>query len=429
MLNTCSHSSEATDAPKPYLGIYGTGSEKSPEIQWFYSKNSKPAFADVELKYGTNSDGSLKTAYIKFKVMSEALEGDCCGTEGGDKWALWLAMGTGQVHRMYQSKSFSQSINFHLIGVDTSVNYWYYDIIKGDACKGWIKAIFYLDPTDVKIWLTAVVGTFWYENQRGTGFDTFGHDSTYPNGGNAEQIDPANAPDTYFQNLLEAAELNIFAEVELKEAITLKFAALNIPLNTKYTGNATPSWNMNPVYAGSIEIDLESDSGHTISLGAVARYDSSKAATETEWAMDAYLGSFDLNMNGGFPVEALSTVKFGAFAKGDLNNNNAFGLNIEEVNLVACFSADLTCCVPEFKIGLSVGKSGSESNSEYALKEVFGSYSHAIGTYGPVSLEGTFGFVYAFEAGTVDQGDDYGQGKFTGPAFGLAYEVTGTMIW
>jgi len=418
----------------PHLSIYGKGKEVIPSIVWSWAGRKQPAMGpDVELVYVPKAKtvlGKVDTAYIKFKVLSEALEGDCCGASAGDKWALWLAIGTGQYHGMYEASYYLTNCCtvFHYMGV-THYKDWYWGILKGGDCRGWVKAIFYLDPADVKIWVYAIVGTTWYE-----GFDIGDDDWGTPSG---QGTGNDTSQSLYTANLLKNAELNIFADIIFKDIVTLKFMAINIPITAE---------NLKPVIGASIGVHLGK-----IGLGAAWRYDTAKELNESVWAAHLVLNELlNFTIPGGFPFEALNKIGFGFFAAGDLGGSTvpsttAVSFNVTHLQLILELGADITCCFPEIHIGLHLAKlpssgTGSSNSSSgmlsgIGLTEIWGKYSHSLGTYGPVTLKGILGVIYAFEGGYVDNGvtcsgwSGYGKGLYDGPAIGVAYEVEGTLKW
>src|SRR6056297_502442 len=167
-----------------YMGVYGEGVQTAPSIVWAYNPAQMPGFEDVELVYAVNGTGvdqnqagvqqgfETDTAYIKFKVMAENFaEGDCCATTDDMKWGLWFAIGTGEYHT--GGDDWEQEFGYHVLY--TSINPEYsWEIIKGEECKGWLKAIFYLDPSDIHIWLYAILGTHASGSVAGVDFDIEG---------------------------------------------------------------------------------------------------------------------------------------------------------------------------------------------------------------------------------------------------------------
>jgi hypothetical protein len=436
-------------ATATHLSIYGEGSQFIPTLVWKWNPRNKPAMNEVELVYapatrwtngGVNANStylSVTTAYIKFKVLSEALEGDCCGASAGDKWALYLAMGTGEYHTMYEASYYLNNCTttFHYIGVDHYKD-WYWSIVKGDVCKGWIKAIFYLDPTDIKIWVYTVLGTTWsedtltYDTQVGEGLfpqDEIGQDVLTDGG--------------YTANLLTNAELNIFADIIFKDIVTLKLMALSIPITA----------DVSPVYGASIDIDLGK-----IDMGAAWRYDTAESFNASVWAAHFVLTELlNFNIKGGFPFEAINNVGFGFFAAGDLGSSTlpattAVSFNITHMQLILELGADIACCFPQLHFGIHLAKSSEAQEgsngmlSGIGISEIWGKYTHELGVYGPVTLTGRLGVVYAFSGGFLDSPIDsgnnwdssvrayfggYGEQVFEGPAIGIAYEVEGAMKW
>jgi len=413
--------SEASTAT--HLSIYGKGSQFIPTLIWKWTPRNKPVMGDVELVYipKATTGGSVDTAYIKFKVLSEALEGDCCGASAGDKWALWLAMGTGEWHTMYEASYYLENCTtcFHYMGVDHYKD-WYWDILKGGECRGWIKAIFYLDPADVKIWVYAILGTTWEEYGEVPGWEFSG-----------EGTEALDANGGYTANLLNNAELNLFADIIFKDIVTIKLMALSIPITA--TG-------LSPIYGASFDLDLGK-----IGMGVAWRYDSAQQLNASTWAAHFILKELlNFNIPGGFPFEALNNIGFGFFAAGDLGyitnpSTTALSFNVTHMQLILELGADVTCCFPSIHIGMHLAKSdalyeqGSGMLSGIGLTEIWGKYSHELGVYGPVTLTGRLGVIYAFSGGYVDSdvcgSSTFGLQLFSGPAIGVAYEVAGTIKW
>jgi hypothetical protein len=394
-----------------YLGVYGEGVKSAPSVVWTYNGSGMPGFEDVELVYsvngdytdGADTDYSAKgletdTAYIKFKVMQESFqEGDCCATAGTPKWALWFAIGTGEFHG--GGDSWSQGLDFHVLGTSTGPSYGW-DIVKGAECRGWIKAIFYLDPSDVHIWLYAILGTDYY----------------YDVAGQSDKVE--GDPDTmgYTQNFLESAELNLIADITIKDVINLQVGALDIAITKD---SDTP---IKAFAAGNVTL---AGDDMTVDLGG--QYFTSNVASATEeFDYTAHFIVSGLSVNiPGFIMESLDNMRFGMILTGD-------EASMSDIDVFACFESGLICCLPSFKIGAKLGIATEER--EFSVDQIFGSYSHTIGTYGPVDLAGTLGVIYSLGSSAVD-GGDYGQGVVTGDAtgydwaLGVGYEVTGTMTW
>ncbi|HPE68896.1 MAG TPA: hypothetical protein P5560_05400 [Thermotogota bacterium] len=408
-----------------HLSIYGQGAQKVPGLYWTWNKASMPSTAgnDVELVY----DADYGTAYIKFKVLSEALEGDCCGTPAGDKWALWLAIGTGEVHTMYEASYYLSNCctSFHYINVSHYKD-WYWTIIKGDECKGWVKAIFYLDPADIKMWFYVILGTTWQEDEWSSIPDwDFGSQGT-------EVLDEDGF---YSANLMQHAELNIFADIVFKDMVFFKLFAMNIPVTA--TG-------LKPIIGGTFSMDL----GGKIGMGAGVRWDTTNPASSALWAAHMTVSIDELKILNGFPFESFSKIGLGFFAAGNLSdaNREKMGFTITHLQLIAELGADITCCWPELHFGIHMQKASSGSNdvgliSDFKVTEIWGKYIHSLGEYGPVSLTGKLGVVYAMEGGYVDNPTDcydpevgsywggYGEKVFSGPAIGVAYEIEGKLVW
>jgi hypothetical protein len=401
---------DATDLT--YLGVYGEGSESNPSIVWTYTANGKPEFADVELVYAVNGDDvddgdasdyasglETDTAYIKFKVMQESFEeGDCCATAGDPKWALWFAIGTGEFHG--GGDSLYQGLDFHVLGTSISSGYGW-DIVKGAECRGWVKAIFYLDPSDVHIWLYAILGTDYY-------YDVAGQSDTVH--GTAD----GTADETgYEQNFLSSAELNIIVEMLIKDVINLNFGLLDIPV-TKDQDTAIKAFA-----AGNIL--LEGDAAN-VDLGG--QFFTSNVASVTEayaWTAHLILSGLDIDLKD-FIMESINDVRVGVTMAG---NQDGLG----SVDIFACFEPGAVCCFPSFKVGMGM----TYANEEFSIDQIFGSYTHALGEYGPVTLSGELGVIYSMGSAAVDNGQ-YGKELFAGTgsydyAIGVGYEVTGTMTW
>lgn len=397
---------DATDLT--YLGVYGEGSESNPSIVWTYTANGKPEFADVELVYAVNGDDvddgdasdyasglETDTAYIKFKVMQESFEeGDCCATAGDPKWALWFAIGTGEFHG--GGDSMDQDLDFHVLGTSISTGYGW-DIVKGAECRGWVKAIFYLDPSDVHIWLYAILGTDYY-------YDVAGQSDTVH--GTADETG-------YEQNFLSSAELNIIVEMLIKDVINLNFGLLDIPV-TKDQDTTIKAFA-----AGNIL--LEGDAAN-VDLGG--QFFTSNVASVTEayaWTAHLILSGLDIDLKD-FIMESINDVRVGVSASGDQDG-------LGNVDIFACFEPGAVCCFPSFKVGMGM----TYANEEFSIDQIFGSYTHALGEYGPVTLSGELGVIYSMGSAAVDNGQ-YGKGNFAGTgsydyAIGVGYEVTGTMTW
>jgi len=393
-----------------YLGVYGEGAQSAPSVVWTYNGSGMPGFEDVELVYAVNGSGvdqdesgvqkglETDTAYIKFKVMQESFqEGDCCATAGTPKWALWFAIGTGEFHG--GGDSWSQSLDFHVLGTSIGAGYGW-DIVKGAECRGWIKAIFYLDPSDVHIWLYAILGTDYY-------YDV------------ADQYDTVEGDEDsmgYHQNFLNTAELNLIADITIKDVINLNIGVLDIPI----TKDAETT--MKAFAAGNVTL---AGDAMTIDLGG--QYFTSNVASMTEsfdYTAHLFISGLSVNLPG-FIMESLDNMRLGMVLSGD-----EVGMN--DVDVLACFESGMICCLPSFKIGMKLGFASEER--EFSVDQIFGSYSHTIGTYGPVDLSGTLGVIYSLGSSPVDNGD-YGQGVVSGDmdmydwALGVGYEVTGTMTW
>ena len=431
-------------ATATHLSVYGQGAQFIPSLYWKWSPRTKPTMSEVELYYapvdGTNVYGgtsaavnhskkTIGSAYIKIKVLSEALEGDCCGASAGDKWALWLAMGTGEYHTMYDASYYLTNCrtSFWLMSVNHYKD-WYWDILKGGYCRGWVKAIFYLDPADVKIWVYAILGTTWEEDISIPGFES-----------GSQGTDYEDSDSMYTSNLLQHAELNLFADIIFKDIVTIKLMALSIPITAV---------GLNPVYGVSFDLDLGK-----IGMGAAWRYDTALQLNASTWAAHFVLNELiNINIPGGFPFEALNNIGFGFFAAGDLGyitnpSTTAISFNVTHMQLILELGADVTCCFPSIHIGMHLAKSesldqGSGMLSGIGLTEIWGKYSHPLGVYGPVSLTGTLGVIYAFSGGYLDNGNKSafdtsvrwnwggaGVKNFAGPAIGVAYEVEGALKW
>lgn len=411
MYAKASETSNASDLT--YLGVYGEGSQSAPSIVWTYSKNDKPEFADVELVYkvrngvdkvDANHDGkddenatgkSLDSAYIKFKVMQESFEeGDCCATAGDPKWALWFAIGTGEFHG--QSNRVKQGLDFHVLGTSISSAYGW-DIVKGAECRGWVKAIFYLDPSDVQIWLKAIIGTDYYYNVAGQK-DTVG--------GATSTTNPY-----YPQNFLENAELNLIAEMTIKDVINLNIGLLDIPV-TKDSGTAIKAFA-----AGGVK--LEGDAADVDLGGQFFTSDVASITDNYAWQAHLILSGLDIDLKD-FVMESINDVRLGVTAKGTQEG-------LSNIGVFACFEPGPVCCFPSFKLGMGM----TYADEKFAVDQIFGSYTHALGEYGPVALSGELGVICSLGSAAVDEGA-YGKGKFAGTgnydyALGVGYEVTGTM--
>jgi len=394
----------------PYLGVYGDGFQKKPSLYWSYNKGTKPAFADVELRFAGDGDphtGST-TAYIKFKVMGENFqEGDCCGvTENDMKWGLWFAIGTGEYH--YGVGYWDQEFGYHVLYTYINPSYSW-EIIKGEPCKGWIKGIFYLDPSDIEIWVYAVLGTH-----------ASGIVADQPIDISGEATDEAPA-DYYEQNLLTNAELNLMVDVIFKDVITMSFGLLDIPV-TKDADSAVMGYAIGNMV-------LESDLG-TIDLGG--QLFTSNLASMTEeffWTAHAMVSWGEMALPG--LLDSLSNIRLGAIANGSNSGLSGMGL-------YACFYADPICCIESLKVGLDLSVGVNEQNrNEFSFNKVFATYGHEIGTYGPVDLVGEIGVVYSMDTvNAIDQGvkSDWGENAFVASEYydwvlGVGYEVTGTMSW
>jgi len=311
---------------------------------------------------------------------------------------------------------------------------WYWTIIKGDACKGWIKAIFYLDPTDVKIYIYTILGTSWKESSF-VGADNETEDSLFPADSQGWGSSNVLTNGGYTANLLQNAELNIFADIIFKDIVTIKLMAINIPITASVT----------PIYGASIDVDLGK-----IGMGAAWRYDSASSINQSVWAAHFVLNELlSINIPGGFPFEALNNIGFGFFAAGNLANPTnpaSMAFNVTHMQLILELGADVTCCFPSIHIGMHLAKSSSlydQGNgmlSGIGLSEIWGKYTHELGVYGPVTLTGRLGVIYAFSGGFVDnpvvcedadgfEWGGWGEQIFSGPAIGVSYEVEGSMKW
>jgi hypothetical protein len=401
--------------PYTYLGVYGEGVQTEPSIVWTYTANGKPEFADVELVYKVNNksttddipsvdepdDGYMQsgrdtdTAYIKFKVMQESFEeGDCCATAGDPKWALWFAIGTGEFH--YDKASLYQDLNFHILGTYMYDAYSWY-VVKGAECRGWIKAIFYLDPSDIEIWLYAILGTDYY----------------YSVAGQSDTVTGDPDANGYTQNFLESAELNVIVEMLIKDVINLNFGLLDIPV-TKDSDTAIKAFA-----AGTVELE-----GDAADVNIGGQFFTSNVASVTDtysWKAHLILSGLDLDLKD-FLMESINDVRLGVMATGDQSG-------LSGINVFACFEPGAVCCFPSFKVGVDMAYDGEE----FSINQIFGSYTHALGEYGPVTLSGELGVIYSPSGAAVDAGD-YGKGAVSGSgaysyAIGVGYEVTGTMTW
>ena len=399
-----------------YLGVYGEGSQSAaPSVIWTYNPTGKPGFESVELHYivrgsGGADDGDFEnpakctqtdTAYIKFLVMSANFdEGDCCATSDDMKWGLWFAIGTGEYHGW--SKSLRQSFEFHVLdgGFYDSCGW---TIVKGAECRGWIKAIFYLDPSDIEIWLYAILGT----------------DYCYVDTGNQSATVEGN-PDSigYKQNFLETAELNVIADIIFKKMLNITVAVLDIPVTKD------PETTQTKLFAAANMV-LDADP-MKITIGA--EYFASDMASMTEsYTYEAclILEGLDLRIPNFIFIEALSNVRLGAFLYGDQDG-------IQEMNLYSCFGLNQTCCNPPIKLGMILDWDTEERVIN--LDQIYMTYGHEIGQYGPVTLDGNLGVIYSLGSTAID-GGQYGQGVVSGSdsrwdwAVGVGYEVTGTMTW
>jgi len=397
-----------------YLGVYGEGDQgAAPSVVWTYNASGKPGFEDVELRYvvhGLKDDGDAEVystcrntdeAYIKFKVMQQNFEeGDCCATADDVKWALWFAIGTGEYHSW--SKSLRQSFDFHILGGGFSGSCGW-TIVKGAECRGWIKAIFYLDPSDIEIWLYAILGTdYCYVDLAG---------KTHTETG---------APDTmgYEQNFLTSSELNLIAEIAFKKMLNITVAVLDIPVTKNPATTQTKLF-----VAGNVVLD-----GDPMKITIGAEYFASDMASMTtnyDYQACLILEGLDITLPGFIAIEELNNIRFGAFLLGNQSG-------ISAVDMYACMEVNPTCCYPTFKLGTIMG--WDTVNRTISLDQVYGTFGHHIGDYGPVALDGELGVIYSLGGTAIDQGQ-YGHGAVAGNntgydwALGVAYEVTGSMTW
>jgi hypothetical protein len=372
-----------------------------------------PGFEDVELVYAVKGDYvdqdtsevqkgfETDTAYIKFKVMAENFaEGDCCATTDDMKWGLWFAIGTGEYHT--GGNSFYQDLNFHVLGTYIYPNYSW-GIVKGAECRGWIKAIFYLDPSDVHIWLYAILGTDY---------------AYYGAGQSTTVVEGDEDAMGYHQNFLETAELNLIAEITIKDVINLDLAVLDIPVTKDDADTAIKA-----MAAGNITL-----AGDAMTLDIGGQYFTSNVASATElFDYRAHFMVSGLTVNlPGFLLESIDNMRLGVIAAGNQDD-------LSSISIYSCFESGLICCLPSFKIGAKMAFDATER--QFSFDQVYGSYSHTIGTYGPVDLAGTLGVIYSMGSTPVDGGTKYGQGAVSGAtegydwALGVGYEVTGTMTW
>jgi len=447
--------SDTTFEANQYLGVYGEGFKAVPSIVWSYSAPDQPEFDSVELVYqvhgkvddpsNDNALDPVDEAYIKFLVMNETFqEGDCCATSGDTKWALWLAVGTGEYTDIY-SYNFMQSFSFHTLYSELYTND-YATLSKGEQCRGWVKAIFYLDPSDLKIWLEAIVGTDWLINNPG-------YASDYQDG----QFNATTNGD-YSGNMLDYAELNFIGKVQFKDVVNFRAAYLGLPLGSEIQG-ATPTW-----FAEG-DINLESDSGLSIELGGfigditayaptrsavyLNEYDSNGNFIGTQfdhynysltsvqdkvWKAHFILSGWDFTLpmvpNTLF-TDSITNIRFGTFFGGDWAN----GFSLSTVDFALCLDYDIICCMPTFKIG--AGFDVDIANGQFNFGKVFAEYNHPIGEFGAVTLDGKFGVIYSMND-YIDYpnywGGEYGQAIYGNDEgisanLGIAYEVTGTMEW
>ncbi|HPJ89198.1 MAG TPA: hypothetical protein PLO84_08735 [Thermotogota bacterium] len=398
--------------PYTYFGVYGEGSQSdAPSVVWTYNTTDRPEYAEVELKYAVNGKkdtGKLEgassplntdTAYIKFKVMQESFEeGDCCATAGDPKWAIWFAIGTGQFHKG-SGDVLEQDLEFHVLGAEIDESYAW-KVAKGAECKGWVKAIFYLDPSDVELWVTVVLGTQFEGNVAGKSFE------------NTTVLDDEN----YDQNFLKAAELNVFLKTKIKDVITAEFGLLDIAVTKD--AETTP---VQAFAAGNIYLEGDAaniDFGGQYYITNVASISSDDG--EYYWQAHAVLSGIDIDLKD-FLMESLNNVRFGLVASG-----NQSGLS--DVDIYACFEPGAVCCFPSFKIGMQM----AYESEEFSIDNIFASYTHNLGEYGPVTLDGKLGVIYsmgsAIDAGAYGQQTVHGSGAYS-YALGVGYEVTGTMTW
>ncbi len=406
--------SQASDST--YLGVYGDGSQKSPELMWRYNKGTKPEFADVELRYAGDGDAHSddNTAYIKFKVMGENFaEGDCCATPEDTKWALWMAIGTGEYHT-FATPELTQGYGFHVLYGSMSQQFTW-EIIKGAPCKGWIKAIFYLDPSDVHIWLYAILGTY-------AEYDVAGQSGTIQG-----DLPDSEAPgDQYDQNFLTNAELNLISDVMIKDVITLNMGVLDIPVTKD------PETTIKGFLAGNIKL---SDDAKTVDLGGslfTTNIASMTGSATTSWQAYAQISGLEVALPGFGLLEEINNIRFGAIASGYISTmDTEVETGLSDVELFACFSPDGVCCLPGFKVGLGL----NYDDSQFSFSRVFGEYTHDIGKFGPVALKGTFGAVFSNDTEVaIDANEDWGENAFKADStydwvLGVGYEVTGSMTW
>jgi len=291
-------------------------------------------------------------------------------------------------------------LDFHVLGTSVGPSYGW-DIVKGAECRGWVKAIFYLDPSDVHIWLYAILGTDYY-------YDIAGQTDTVTGDGG----ETGTPNEDYTQNFLDDAELNLIGKTKIKDVLTLHFGALDIPVtkdsDTKVKGFA----------AGNLELNGDVA---TIDLGGEVFFSDVSSMTTYDYSAHLFLSGLDIDLKD-FLMESMNNVRLGVTASGD---QDALGT----VGIVACLEPGPVCCIPSFKLGMEM----AYADETFTLDQVYGSYSHDLGTYGPVALSGKLGVIYSMGSTAVDNGD-YGNASYAGSgefdwAVGVGYEVTGSMTW
>ncbi len=400
------------ETPPMHLGLYGVGQKGIPSIVWSI-KGTQPGWGDLELvvnEVGASAADAYDnfTGYIRYKLYSEMDEGDCCSVTG-EKWGVWLVVGTGQIHELYGTGWSKCAMSYHLIGI-SNVRSWSWIVQKGKISTGFLKAEIFLNTGDFLFTITPVIGTYTKEG------GIFG---SYEWGGSNDAEEGI-----YHSNLLEHIEFNLFVDMTFKKAITFHFGA----------------WNDFEVIGVGVSTKIGS-----VELGGAIRYQNNEPTGGTPaatllWA--AHMRMLDITLGNFLPFDMFEKVSLGIFAQGSADDLEFNNLSIDNVDIFADLGAVIksSCCEPVYpiKIAFRVGKKPSDdytgsqqtlSDLDFELKAIWGQYNYSLGSVGPVSLTASLGAMYAFTSDVSVDNGPYGLGWFTGPALGVAWQVTGRVQW